>query len=199
MEKEIYIRKKFGKKKPAVRINKVEDIPEELRKAIKIVDDMIELDCTEGDELVPLGSVIGYEYSPNTESGINTWKIDNVDNLFLIEENGEFFTNDTINKAVMIGEELPDFLEEENITRNEDGSWTLKTDWGESTGYPGEGYFVLYGTKDHGKSNVNILTNSEPSFDEYYVCDADGNIIDGLSNWTLEHYGKESVDDILNK
>lgn len=31
--------------------------------------------------------------------------------------------------------------------KNEDGSWSIKTDWGESKGYPYEAYWILYGRK----------------------------------------------------
>ena len=48
MEKEIFIRKEAGKKKSAIRVTREEDIPEELRGAIRIVDGMLELDCVEG-------------------------------------------------------------------------------------------------------------------------------------------------------
>ena len=125
---EMFIRKEAGNKKDAIRITKAEDIPEELAEAIKIVDGEIELDCTEGIEHAPLGSVIGYETSPNTKSGINTWHIANAATN-LVEKDGEFFTKATVNKAAKVGEALPEFLDGADITKNEDGSWTIKTDW----------------------------------------------------------------------
>lgn len=151
---EIFIRKEAGKKKAAVRINTVEDIPEDLKEAIKIVsvEDIPEqyldennvdeskkevirkirqagqavcLDCTEGVEYAPIGSVIGYEPSEKTKSGINCWNIANAATN-LVEKDGEFFTKATVNKAAKIGEELPEFLEGADVRRNEDGSWTIK-------------------------------------------------------------------------
>lgn len=60
------------------------------------------------------------------------------------------------------------------IRRNDDGSWTIKTSWGESTGFPGECYWVLYGINEDGKPDANILTKTEKSFKDYIVCDDDG-------------------------
>lgn len=180
LEEEIFIRKEAGKKKDAIRISKREDIPEELKGAIKIENGMLVLDCVEGEETAPLGSVIGYEVSDKTKSGINTWHIANAATN-LVEIDGVFYTKATINKAQRIGSKLPKFMEGAKVVRNEDGSYTVTTDWGQSTGYPKEAYFVRYGTKADGTPDVNILTKSEASYDTYYICDQDGNIIGKLS------------------
>lgn len=179
-DEEILIRKEAGKKKDAIRVSREEEIPEELKGAIKIENGMLVLDCVEGRETAPLGSVIGYEKSEKTRSGINTWHIANAATN-LVEIDGVFYTKATINTAQRIGEELPEFMEGAKVVRNEDGSWTVTTDWGQSTGFPGEAYFVKYGTKKDGTPDVNILTKSEASYDAYYVCDDEGNIIGKLS------------------
>lgn len=180
LNSQILIRKQAGAKKDAVRISREEDIPEELKGAIKIVDGVLELDCTEGVEHAPLGSVIGYEKSPNTKSGINTWHIANAATN-LVEVDGVFYTKATILPAQKVSEELPAFMEGAPVVRNEDGSWTVTTDWGQSTGYPENAYFIRYGTKKDGTPDVNILTKTEPSYEAYYVCDEEGNIIGQLS------------------
>lgn len=180
LDEQIFIRKQAGKKKDAIRVSREEDIPDELKGAIKIVDGMLELDCVEGVERAPLGSVIGYEKSNNTKSGINTWHIANAATN-LIEENGVFYTKATVLPAQRVGEELPKFMEGSQVFRNEDGSWTVITSWGQSTGYPGEAYFIRYGTHEDGTPSVNILTKSEESYKAYYVCDENGNIIAQLS------------------
>jgi len=131
-------------------------------------------------EHAPLGSVIGYEPSEKTKSGINTWHIANAATN-LVEKEGEFFTKATVNRAARVSDELPAFMEGADVVRNEDGSWTVTTDWGESKGYPGQAYFVRYGTKADGKPDVNILTKSEESYQAYYVCEEDGTIIGKLS------------------
>lgn len=222
LDEQIFIRKQAGKKKDAIRVSKEEDIPEELKGAIKIVDindipedfmdeekapekrkNVIEkikqdrlavcLDCVEGTEYAPLGSVIGYEPSNNTKSGINTWHIANAATN-LIEENGIFYTKATVLPAQRVGEELPKFMEGSQVFRNEDGSWTVITSWGQSTGFPGEAYFIRYGTHEDGTPSVNILTKSEESYNAYFVCDESGNIIGQLSQ--IDPYIEKDNEDI---
>lgn len=184
----IFIRKEAGNKKDAVRISCEEDIPEFLKQSISIVDGMLQLDCTEGVEYAPLGSVIGYEVSSKTKSGINTWHIANA-KTNLVEKDGVFFTKATVYMAQKIGEEIPEFLVGAPVEKNLDGSFTITTDWGKSTGSPKDAYFILYGVKKNGTIDANILTKSEPSYDSYYVCTKDGEIIGRLSE--LDPYSKE--------
>jgi hypothetical protein len=73
----INIHKQAGQKKDAIRINTIADIPEFLQETIKINDNQINLVCVEGNETVPLGSVIGYEESSSTSTGWNAWHIAN--------------------------------------------------------------------------------------------------------------------------
>ena len=184
----IYIKKAEGKKKDAVRISSEIDIPDFLKNSVHIVDGMLELDCVEGIEHAPLGSVIGYEISDNTKSGINTWHIANAATN-LIEKDGVFYTKATIYLAQKIGDEIPEFLIGAPIEKNDDGSFTITTDWGKSTGVPGEAYYVLYGVKKDGTPDVNILTKSEKSYETYYVCTKEGEIIGKLSD--LDPYSRE--------
>ena len=60
----IKITKKPGIK-DCIRINGETDIPEFLKSVIKIEDNMIILDCLEGEEKAPLGSVIAHEKLEN--------------------------------------------------------------------------------------------------------------------------------------
>ncbi len=184
----IYIRKEAGKKKDAVRISCEEDIPEFLKNSIHIVNDELELDCVEGVEHAPLGSVIGYEESEKTKSGINTWHIANAATN-LVEIDGVFYTKAAVCLAQRIGEEIPEFLAGAPIERNADGTFTITTDWGKSTGAPEDAYFVLYGVKKDGTPDANILTKSEKSYDAYFVCTKEGEIIGKLSE--LDPYSKE--------
>lgn len=179
MVKTIFIHKEAGAKKDAVRVSKPSDIPEFLQEAIKVVGEKLTLQCVEGDETAEFGAVIGYEKSENTSSGYNCWVIGNAETN-LVEKNGVFYKKATIMKAAQVSNEIPDFLANANIRKNEDGSWTIKTDWGESTGFPGESYWVLYGQKEDGTPDANILTKSEKSFREYLVCDEEGNDIGWL-------------------
>lgn len=136
-------------------------------------DDTLVLDCVEGSELARAGVVIGYEKSESTLSGYNCWVIGNA-STNLVEINGAFYKKATILKAQPVSEEFPEFLAGATIRHNADGSWTIKTDWGESTGFPGKAYWVLYGLKADGTPDANILTKTEKSYQDYIVCDEDG-------------------------
>jgi len=56
----IMITKKPGKK-DCVRVNSELDIPDFLKDVIKIENNMLVLNCLEGEEKAPVGSVIAYE------------------------------------------------------------------------------------------------------------------------------------------
>ena len=112
--------------------------------------------------------------------GWNAWCIGNAATN-LIERDGIFYKKATILTAQQVNDEAPDFLEGANIRHNSDGSWTIVTDWGESTGFPGEAYWVLYGQKADGTPDANILTKTEKSYKDYIVCDENGNDIGWLS------------------
>lgn len=177
----ILIHKEAGTKKDAVRVRKEQDIPDFLKNAITIVDNKIQLECVEGTETAEFGEVIGYETSEKTSSGYNCWVIGNA-STNLVEKNGVFYKKATIMKATLVRkDELPAFLFGATVRKNADGSWTIKTNWGESTGFPGECYWVLYGKNADGTPDANILTKTETSFKEYIVCDEDGNDLGWLS------------------
>ncbi len=180
MAKTIFIHMQAGQKKDAVRVNSTADIPEFLKKNISVEAGKIILICVEGKEKAPLGSVIGYEESETTGTGWNTWCIGNADTN-LIEIDGVFYKKATVMQAQKVDDTFPLFIEGAKIRHNDDGSWTIKTDWGESTGFPGESYWVRYGTKEDGSPDANILTKTEKSYNDYIVCDADGNDIGKLA------------------
>lgn len=180
MTNTIRIHKQAGAKKDAIRVNTINNIPEFLKSTITIEDGQVKLVCVEGVEVAPLGSVIGYEESEKTSTGWNAWCIGNAATN-LIERDGIFYKKATILTAQQVNDEAPDFLEGANIRHNFDGSWTIVTDCGESTGFPGEAYWVLYGQKADGTPDANILTKTEKSYKDYIVCDESGNDIGWLS------------------
>jgi len=156
----INIHKEAGTKKDAVRVRRENDIPDFLKEAIKIVDGKVRLECVEGTETAEFGKVIGYEISEKTTSGYNCWVIGNADTN-LIEKNGVFYKKATVMKAMLVTDEFPEFLSGATIRRNDDGSWTIKTSWGESTGFPGECYWVLYGINEDGTPDANIFITDD--------------------------------------
>lgn len=186
----IHIRKLAGQRKDAFRLNSQADIPEFLLDNIHIdAQGTAHLYCVEGQLTCSLGTVIGYETSPTTDTGYNVWPIGNAATN-LIEENGVFYQKPTVLKAELIGEQPSELVAGCVVWRNYDensgqpwGSWTIVTDWGESTGMPGQAYWVRYGTKPDGKPDANILTRGEQSFLDYYVCTADGTLICPLAEY----------------
>lgn len=178
----IFIHKEAGTKKDAIRVNTATDIPEFLKDAIIVVNDnKIVLQCVEGAQFAEFGAVIGYEKTEHTSSGYNCWVIGNADTN-LIEKDGAFYKKATIMKAMQVVEDgIPSFLFGADVRKNEDGSWTIKTDWGESTGFPNKAYWVLYGRKEDNLPDANILTKTEKSFNDYIVCDENGNDLGWLS------------------
>ena len=166
----IFIHKEAGQKKDAVRVTSVTDIPEFLKETITIDGNQLKLVCVEGAETCPIGSVIGYEKSENTSTGWNTWCIGNAATN-LIEKNCVFYKKATVFEAQAVDNVFPEFLQGAPITQNADSSWTIKTSWGESTGFPGKAYWIRYGTKEDGTPDANILTKSEKSYTDYIVCD----------------------------
>lgn len=181
--------------KEAFRFNSEADIPEFLRNSIHISDDgIITLDSAEGAEAEVaerekiIGKVIAYEKSDKTESGYNAWVMD--DESRIIEKDGVIYNKPTPTLALPIGQEgaeTPLFLEGADITKNEDGSFSIKTDWGVSQGREGEAYWVRYGMREDGTPDANILTKSEKSFEQYFLCDSEGNIISSLKDFDFAY------------
>lgn len=191
MEQEmIMITKKPGIKE-CVRINGVDDIPEFLKDAIKVVGDTLILDCLEGQEIVPLGSVIAYEKLDNGK--MNVWNKANWKETTR-EIDGVFYEIPKPYKAVKVTEELPSLVVEglgERLTKLDDGSFQIDTGRGLAKCAPNNGYVVIYGTKEDGSLSANFLTKGTPSFEQYFVLDDEGNIIQ-----TLVEYDEQIQDNI---
>lgn len=176
MVERIRIHKQAGARKDAVRINVSSDIPEFLRTSIEVLTNGLKLVCVEGDEMAPLGSVIGYEVSDNTRTGWNCWCIGNAATN-LVEKDGVFYTKATILEAIPITDQFPELMRGANIWRNDDGSWSYGASWGVQTGFPGKAYWVKAGIADDGTPDGYILTKSEETYKAFIVCDEEGNDI----------------------
>ena len=169
----IRIHKQAGSKKNAVRISKVDDIPEFLNGTVAISDGKVSLVCVEGNETCPLGSVIGYEESESTGTGYNAWYIANAATN-LIEKDGVFYAKATILEATPITDDFPELLRGANIWRNDDGSWSYGASWGVQTGSPGQAYWVKSGVTKEGVPKGYIITKSEESYKSFIVCNEEG-------------------------
>ena len=184
----ITIAKKPGVK-DCVRISKMEDIPEFLQDVVKVDGDELVLDCLEGEERAPLGSVIAYE---KLESGkMNVWNKANWKET-TTEIDGVFYELPKPNQAVRVTEQMPDFVAAglgDRFTVLPDGTYQIDAGWGLVQCAPNNGYLVIYGQKEDGSLDANFLTKGTPSFKQYYVLDANGNL-----SQTLEDYDAQLQD-----
>ena len=171
--------------KNCVRISKEEDIPEFLKGVVRIEGENLILDCLEGQEKAPLGSVIAFEKLENGK--MNVWNKANWATT-TIEKDGVFYDLPKPVKAVLLDGNLPEELVEAlgDSFVYENGEYHLKTDWGISSAAPKNGYLIIYGKKDNGQLDANILTVGTPSFDNYYLVTKDGKMGDSLK----EHHQK---------
>lgn len=180
--------------KNCVRITTEEDIPGFLKDVVRVEGDTLVLNCLEGEERVPAGSVIAFEElseeimnAKNRKSKMNVWHKANAKET-LIEIDNVFYEKPQPVKAFLLDESLPEELVEELgdnfIYRN--GEYHLKTNWGVSTAATKNGYLVVYGLDKDGKLDANILTVGTPSFAQYYVLTEDGKIGEPLE----EHHRK---------
>lgn len=177
--------------KDCVRINSAEDIPEFLQEVIEVEGDELVLDCLEGEERAPLGSVIAYE---KLETGkMNVWNKANWKETTQ-EIDGVFYELPKPNKAVRVTEDLPDFVKKglgERLTKLEDGTFQIDTGWGLVKCAPNNGYVVIHGIKEDGSLSANFLTKGTPSFEQYFVLDEDGNLVQ-----TLAEYDEQVLENI---
>ncbi|MBQ1298421.1 hypothetical protein IIY24_01085 [Candidatus Saccharibacteria bacterium] len=176
-----YLRERFEE----VFANFVEErVPGFLRGAIS-VEPMVRLDCEEGRQSIGLRDmVIGYEKSSRTASGWNCWHIRNAATNLIeeVDEDGRsvFFKKATVLRVEPISERYPEFLRGAQVRREDDGSWSMVTRDGVQTGFPGQGYWVLDSVGKDGIPHGHILTKGTPSYDDFYACDEDGNILGRL-------------------
>ena len=185
MEELITIMKKPGVK-DCVRINNSQDIPDYLKEAVKVDEDKLVLDCLEGEQRVPLGSVIAYE---KLESGkMNVWNKSNWKETTK-EVDGIFYELPKPRKAVRVTDTLPGNIIEklgDRLIISEDGTFKITTGNGVMECEPYNGYLVIYGTHDDGSLDVQFLTKGTPSFEQYFVLDDNGNMIQTLSEYDFQ-------------
>ena len=158
MENEIIsIMKKPGVKN-CVRINFKDDIPELLKDVIRIENNELILDCLEGEERVPVGSVIAFEKLENGK--MNVWNKANWKESTR-EVDGIFYEIPKIYQAVKVGDSIPQTIVDglgERFHELEDGIFQIDTDWGIVQCNSNDGYVVIYGIKKDGTLDANFLT-----------------------------------------
>ena len=185
-ENVIRISKKPGIKN-CVRINSEKDIPEFLKEVVKVEGENLILDCMEGEEKAPVGSVIAYE---KLDSGkMNVWNKANWKETTK-EINGVFYELPKINQAIKVTDTLPEEIINKLGDRFkilEDGTLQITTSWGLASCAPYNGYLVIYGNKEDGSLDANFLSIESPSFKEYFVVDENNNLYKTLEEYDNEH------------
>ncbi|MBQ6284682.1 MAG: hypothetical protein IJK67_00020 [Bacilli bacterium] len=183
MEQEmITICKKPGVKN-CVRISGETSIPDFLKEVVRIDGDTIVLDCLEGEERCPLGSVIAFE---KLESGkMNVWNKANWKETTK-EVDGVFYELPRPNLAVRITDKVPQSIVDglgDRFTVLPTGEFQIDAGWGLVKCAPNNGYVVIYGKKEDGSLDANFLTKGTPSFGQYYVLDENGEIVQSLQEY----------------
>ncbi|MBQ6477126.1 MAG: hypothetical protein IJI43_01635 [Bacilli bacterium] len=178
----VTVAKKPGVKN-CVRVSGVDDIPDYLKDSITVEGDNLILDCLEGKETVPIGSVIAFEKLDNGK--MNVWNKANWRETTK-EVDGVFYDIPKPYKAFPVTDELPPTIVEkfgDKLKQAEDGTYELTTSWGVVSCKPNNGYLMIYGEHDDGSLSANFLTKGTPSFEEYYISNADGELKESLKDY----------------
>ncbi len=181
----IAIAKKPGVKN-CVRINTESDIPDFLKDVIRVDSEELILDCLEGEEKAPIGSVIAYEKLENGK--MNVWNKANWKETTR-EVDGIFYEIPKPNLAAKITDTIPQSIVDgigDRFSVLPTGEFQIDAGWGLVKCAPNNGYVVIYGKKEDGSLDANFLTKGTPSFAQYFVVDQNGNIIQ-----SLEEYDKQ--------
>ena len=190
-EKIITICKKPGVK-DCVRISNQGNIPEFLKEVVRVEGDSLVLDCLEGEERCPLGSVIAYE---KLESGkMNVWNKANWKETTK-EVDGVFYELPKPNVAVRITETIPQIIVDglgDRFSVLPTGEFQIDAGWGLVKCAPNNGYVVIYGKKEDGSLDANFLTKGTPSFSQYYILDENGEIVQSLEEYDFQFQQEKS-------
>ena len=204
----------FVGKKPKflnlIKVDSAEDIkrfPEDVQKAIKVIDGKVKVDSKEFDcgELIPFGSFIAWEKEPNEPkrcpNGYNLWCKGNASeqlaNGVLEEVDRKIrLTKIVPLKAQLFTGEIPEIFAEaptfDGQVRVEDEKLFIETPWGVSDCKAGEGFAIEYGRcsetsgapeKFWGYLDGNVLSIGTETFEDYYHVTENGEIIETLREY----------------
>ncbi len=182
----ITIAKKPGIKN-CVRINSINDIPDFLKDVVKVQDDSLVLDCLEGEERCPLGSVIAFEKLDDGK--MNVWNKANWKETTQ-EIDGVFYELPKPNVAVRVNDNIPESIIEglgDRFSVLPTGEFQIDAGWGMVKCAPNNGYLVIYGKREDGSLDANFLTIGTPSFSQYYVLDENGEITQSLEEYEEQY------------
>ena len=133
--------------------------------------------CEEGDQEVPLDSVIGYGCSDKTTTGYNCWRIDNYLESLRRTENGDFVT---VKKGLVlfpVSPTLPKVLEGFDIQPEGTNAWSYPYQWSENgrqTATIGQGFWVIDGQEATGKPTFHFLGSGSAGCEQTILCHMNG-------------------------
>lgn len=184
-----YIKKKAGKEVTNVfRLTGPESVPEHLRSAVRFTDEGIFIDNVDNKvdycEKAAIGVVIAYETTEDENlNGWNLWVKSNAAET-LDEKDGKFYQKPAIVEAQFITDEFPEFIRGAKISYDAQAKfpWSLDCGWAVVSGKSGD-IWAKYGEKD-GVIDANIIAvNQEDTVSQYFVCTAEGEIIEPLADF----------------
>ena len=169
--------------KNCVRISGKSTIPDFLESVVRVEWENLVLDCLEGEERCPLGSVIAYEKLDNGK--MNVWSKANWRESTK-EVDGVFYEIPKKYKAVRVTDTIPQSIISgigKRFSVLPTGKFQIDAGWGLMKCTPNNGYVVIYGKKEDGSLDANFITKGTPSFSQYYVVDADGDMTQSLEEY----------------
>lgn len=212
MAADIILVGKKAKKLNLIRVNTAEDIkkfPEDVQKAISVVDGKIRVDSKEyaEGEMISFGAYIAWEKAEKPEDkercphGYNLWNKGNaqeqLEKGILEEVDGSFrLTKIVPLKAQLFTGEVPEIFAEAptfdgQVTVNE-GTLFIETPWGVSDCKTGDGFAIEYGRcsessdvpeKFWGNLDGNVLSVGTQTFEDYFRVTEAGEIIETLREY----------------
>lgn len=169
--------------KNCVRISGKSTIPDFLESVVRVEWENLVLDCLEGEERCPLGSVIAYEKLDNGK--MNVWSKANWRESTK-EVDGVFYEIPKKYKAVRVTDTIPQSIISgigKRFSVLPTGKFQIDAGWGLMKCAQNNGYIVIYGKKEDGSLDANFITKGTPSFSQYYVVDADGDMTQSLKEY----------------
>lgn len=195
-EEMISITKKPGVKN-CVRISCVNDIPDFLKEVVRVDGESLILDCLEGEEKCPLGSVIAFEKLENGR--MNVWNKYNWKETTK-EIDGVFYELPKVNLAARITDTVPQSVIDglgDRFSVLPTGEFQIDTGWGLVKCEPNNGYIVIYGKKEDGSLDASFITKGTPSFGQYFVLDESGDIVQSLEEYDNQFQQEQSSNKII--
>lgn len=183
------IHKKAGKIRPTCRLVTCEnDVPEFLIEAgaVSVNGDNITMIAVEGSATRNFPVFLSWEETNKIPCGYGAWSKDNGSTTLIVDENGNCFDKAPNCTAALLvyGKPLPEHFSNNDSIKFVDNECQVHTSWGEvrKVSLPKNETDYVAIVIDYGGGDVNLLTLSEKSADEYIVMDENGEDVGKLTD-----------------